>query len=278
MVWVVAPLSAELKDTMVTTSRPHPASAVGGLFAGMGEQLSGATSGEGAAETVYIVGKRGVRTEHVHGVQRTPAGSVSLLLPDGRFLMMNPAERTYWKTTAVALRGQIDAAQRQAGLRATSSHGRTGEIATIVGLRAERIAFTWSMPMPRPELPPDAPPEIAAMFADWPAALTMEGEFWVATDKYRSYAKAASQAANALAPIGLDVIPTDRMVLRSTIRSFGIEVDSVITAIGEEDVPASLFEIPVGYREVPGPVAGRNGRTGAGPGPLSPIDNAASAR
>lgn len=271
LVWLVAPLSADLKYTLLTTTRPHPASAMGGVFAGMAEQLPGAGSGEGSAEAIYIVGKRGVRTEYVHAARGTPAGAVSLLRPGGQFIMLDPATQTYWQTTVAALRGQLEATHRQSGLRPVSSSGRTGEIATIAGLRAERVAFTWSVALPRPELPRDAPPDVREMFADWPAALTMEGEFWVATDQYRSYAKAASEAAAALAPMGMDVIPTDRVVLRSTIRSFGIEVDAVVTSIAEEDVPAVLFEIPAGYREVPSPVAGGLPLT-------TRIDNAASAR
>jgi hypothetical protein len=271
LLWLAAPLSADLKYTLVTTARPHPASAMGGVFAGLADQLPGAGAGEGAAEAIYIVGKRGVRTEYVHATRGTPAGAVSLIRPGGQFIMLNPATQTYWQTTVTALRGQLETAAGLSGGRPVSSSGRTGEIATIAGLRAERVAFTWSMSLPRPELPKDTPPDVREMFADWPAALTMEGEFWVATDEYRGYAKAASQAAAALAPVGLDVIPSDRVVLRSTIRSFGIEVDAVVTSIAEEDVPAALFEIPAGYREVPAPVAG-------GRPPSARIDNAASAR
>ena len=45
------------------------------------------------------------------------------------------------------------------------------------------------------------------------------------------------------------------------MRIGGIELQSVVTSIGEEDVPASAFEIPAGYKEVPSP-AGKCRRIG----------------
>jgi hypothetical protein len=58
--------------------------------------------------------------------------------------------------------------------------------------------------------------------------------------------------------MGLDKMPLDAFVMRQIEGSpeLGYNLESVVTSIHERDAPASLFEIPSDYKEVPAPKIG----------------------
>ena len=161
------------------------------------------------------------------------AGPVILFREDGE-VVLDPATRTYWRMST--LRDRLaDRAALQPGFR------RTGEFATILGRRAERVVFTTSMPLP--VIPP----------AGFPSVLTLEGDLWVTTAE-PPYVKALRRLADLAGPPGNR---PEGLVLRQTLRTaaFGYEVEYSVTELIETDAATALFEIPADYREVAVPVA-----------------------
>ena len=53
--------------------------------------------------------------------------------------------------------------------------------------------------------------------------------------------------------MGLEKLVQGGIVLRQVMRFSGVQLESVVTAISEEDAPATLFTIPADYKEVPAP-------------------------
>src|SRR4030095_14345004 len=162
---------------------------------------------------------------------------------------LNPKARTFWKTTVE----QAAAMWRQLGIEPIITHKRTGEFATIAGLRAERIAFEWSMAFPLP------PEEKTALPPNAPAAMTMSGDLWVAVDRYKEYAARAVRTNSGLAALGMFKLLEEGIVLRSVLRSAsfgGQEIETTVTSISEEPAPASTFEVPADYKQVPRPGGG----------------------
>jgi hypothetical protein len=120
------------------------------------------------------------------------------------------------------------------------SFRRTGEFMTILGLRAEHVEVTMSVPVP---ITP--PPGL-------PTVLSMTGELWV-SDAYRAYSRSISRAiglSGALTP------ELEGIVLRQVVRNaqFGIEIEQVVTELIEAPLAAEMFEVPDGFRVI-GPAA-----------------------
>jgi len=122
---------------------------------------------------------------------------------------------------------------------------RTGEFATVAGVRAERAKLDIRMPLP-------VPPGMTG----FPTELSISGEAWLA-EQYKKYAAVSKTMASTMGAMGLEQMMAIGLPVRSIMRSelfAGKEVESIVTAIAEVTVPASTFEIPAGFTEVPAPM------------------------
>jgi len=205
----------EVRATPLPTASDPAFAAVGAMLRTMMPPGDSRTLVKGSA----------VRIEQGDGASAT----VVLMRPDGT-VILDSNTQTYWRAPSLSAFATGAASAPQATFR------RTGEFATIMGLRAERILFT--MPM---HLPVTPPPGVATV-------MTMDGEMWLAS-AFTAYAKAVAQATG-VTPAGRRDLP-DGMVLRQVMRNaqFGYEVEYVVTDLAEAPLASALFEIPDAYRE-----------------------------
>lgn len=184
-----------------------------------------------AAETVMLIRGDAIRVEQVQGAAR----SVLLIRPDGQFLL-DPDARTYWPIP------EMQAVLTASATAASPTVRRTGEFTTILGLQAERVEVTMSLPLPI------TPP------AGNPTVVPMTGELWL-SDAHRDYAKNINRA---LGPSGTVTPGIEGIVLRQIVRNvrLGIEIEHIVTELIEAPVAAEMFEVPEGFRRINGP-AGR---------------------
>ena len=166
-----------------------------------------------------------VRIEQGNGASAT----VVLMRPDGT-VILDSNTQTYWRSPSLSALVTGAASAPQATFR------RTGEFATIMGLRAERILLT--LPMRLPVTPPPGVPTV----------MTMDGEMWLA-GAFTAYTKAVAQATGVTLAGPRDL--PEGMVLRQVMRNahFGYEVEYVVTDFAEAPLAAALFEVPDAYRE-----------------------------
>jgi hypothetical protein len=242
---LAAPLQADLRYTMRTEVRKVQTTEVASSpFAFLGELLVKMIAPEGPVEARFIVGDKGARVEVSQTTFTVPAGAVVLRPPDGDIVVLNQAERTYWK---LSLLGAADILSQ---LYPEVTSTRTGEFETIAGARAERLTFGVTMNVPVPpglQLP-----------SDFPTTLNASGEMWVA-DQVASTSTLAGALNPLLTLFGLDKLAPKGLVVRQIVRSpiFGAyEVEMVATEIGEASAPPELFQVPADYREVPAPQLG----------------------
>jgi hypothetical protein len=245
---VSVPLRADLKYTVHIEMKKVEAPAgqpVNPMIAMMGESMIKEMLPAGGADLVYSVGEKGSRVEYVQAAMGQPAGSVNISLPDGTVIVVNPKDQTYWKTTAQAPVAMMQAA----GMKPTSTVKRTDKVETVAGLRCEVVTFDWKMDLPIPEA------ARASLPPDFPAAITMTGDTCLTRDQFKNYVDlmAKSQLSDLMSAMGLKEVTQGGIALRHTIRFGAMELQSLVTQIGEEEVPASAFEIPAGYKEVPAP-------------------------
>ena len=228
-----ASLQAELRYTLRMQLKPStvPAAAPDPNLAAIGGLVMEMIVPGGSSEITVITGERGTRIEANKGLIGMPKGGVMLQRPDGSIVGIDHASKTYWKS------GVPD----MAGIQATSK--RTGEVSTMAGEKVERVTFRIELPLGE------------AMKSISP--IVIEGDAWVA-ERFKKYTvvkgvKPGALGLFQLADLGLSL----RQIMRS--RMFGDkEIESVATDVREDPAPASLFEIPAGYKEVPGP--GKIGR------------------
>jgi hypothetical protein len=177
-------------------------------------------------DTVTYVGTEAIRIE-----RQVPTRSVVLLRADGQ-VVIDPGARTYSRVPELG--GLI----KEATALPPPAFRRTGEFATILNLRAERIELKISVPLPI------SPPP------GFPTVMVMTGDVWLA-DGYTSYAEGVRKATGLVAslPAGLE-----GLVLRQILRSaeFGFEVESRVTELVEGPIAPELFTVPAGYRDITG--------------------------
>ena len=248
---VGAPLRADLKYTTHSELKPstvadsQPANP---LFAMLGAQLIQQMLPNGTADTLYIIGDKGLRNEYIKGgMNQQPEGTVTLALANGDIIQLNAKEKTYWKTKAEAM----TAAMQAVGIQPEVGVTPTSESTTILGVRTQRSNFDISIPLPIPEQ------ARAQMPPGFPTSLTMSGEVWLATAPFEKYVSLMSRVNHVMAGMGLGKLMQGGIVMRQVMRSAmfnGQQLETMVTRIGEETVPASLFEIPADYKEVPAPV------------------------
>ena len=107
-----APLRAELKYTMRMEMKKSdtPAANANPMLGMMGEQMMKQMLPNGSTEIVYIVGDKGTRMEFTQAAMGQVAGAVNIAKPDGTMYVLDPQNKTYWKTTAQAASDAMKAA------------------------------------------------------------------------------------------------------------------------------------------------------------------------
>lgn len=236
---IATPLRAELKYTMHLEAKPSstPAAAPANpLTAMIGGIVVNTIAPAGGMDMTVTIGDRGARMEYPHAYMVIPAGGVALARPDGTMVVLDPAKRTYWRMA----KPDMSMFAAAGGPKVTVT--RTGEFGTVSGVRAERATIEIRLPLPLPagvQAPAGIPTEIV-----------MTGEAWL-SQQFKSYAKAAASLVGSDV-LGLDTIASEGFMMRSVLHGELLgdrELESVVTAIGETDVPASSFDIPAGYTE-----------------------------
>jgi hypothetical protein len=243
---VSTPLHAELKYTMhMEIKKAAPAQPANPMLGIVGDAVMKQMVPDGAADMVYLVGDKAARVEYLQAAMGLPAGTINLLTVDGTMAVLNPTEKTYWKTSATETLAKMKAAGVAIPEIAVK---RTGQFDTVAGAKCEVVTFDWKMALPIPEgaratLPPD-----------FPTTVTMTGDSCVAFDAYKQYADVINKGVNAMtAAMGFDKIAQGGFPLRQTFSMNGLEMRSTVTQIGEEAAPEHAFEIPPDYKEVPMP-------------------------
>lgn len=252
-----APLRAELKVTSKmqarqTANAPAGNDMVAAMVGPMLTQMYGGT--EGVEMTVTMNEDGRMRTDYVGAFAGMPAGAVVIMRADGTSVGFDPKAQTWWKMSDAMADPKVAAMMAQMKPEVTTK--RTGEFATVAGLKAERVSMAMRMPIPRPPGTENLPPEVLAMI---PSEIKMDGDMWVAPvhAKYtKIMAKVLTQGP--MAGMGIDKMLGDlqgltvRQVSRLSMLP-GYELETLVSKVVEEDVPDSVFDVPAGYKEIPMP-------------------------
>jgi hypothetical protein len=259
---IVAPLRADLKYTMKIEARPStvPAEAPANpLFAMVGGFVLGMIAPPGGVEMTTTVGTNGARIEYSKAYTVVPAGGALLVSPDGSITVIDPATKTYWKTT------KAESSAAMANISAQVDIKATGTSATVAGVQAQRSTISIKVPLPM-----GAGMQMPGM----PTDLAVSGEVWL-TDKYKNYSPMTAGIAGGLNALGFDKLSAAGFPMRTIMRSdlfAGQEIESVVTSLSEVTAPASTYQVPAGYKEVQpqmggpmgGPMGGMMGGMGGG--------------
>lgn len=236
-----APLAAELKFTTRMQARESATPVAADPVLGtLGTMLVESMLPGGSLEMTTIVGEKGMRVEWNKPLVGVPTGAVMLQRPDGTVIMIDPPAKTYWKMSADAVTGAL------AGSSPTVTTKKTGQFTEVAGTRCETVTYELRLPIPLPTG--------AQVPQGFPSELTMSGESCVA-EKYQAYGKLMGRVPG-ISALGGQKLAEAGLPMRQITRSpmFGAkEIESVVISIAEERVPASLFDIPAGYTEVPPP-------------------------
>jgi hypothetical protein len=173
---------------------------------------------------------------------------------DGSSVGFDAKAQTWWKM----VNPMEDPATKAmlAQLKPVVSTKRTGEFATVAGLKAERVSMTMQIAVPMPPGAEQLPAEMLAMI---PKEIRVDGDNWVSS-AHAHYVKSMTKvlAQGPMAGVGLDKLLNDlqglsvRQVMRMSMLA-GWELETLVTKIVEEDVPDSVFDVPTGYKEIPMP-------------------------
>ena len=251
MAVISAPLRAELKYTthMEIKKSDAPPAGLNPRIGMMADSIMKQLVPEGAADIIYMIGEKGARVEYAQAAMGQPAGAISLARPDGTLIVMNPKDKTYWKSTSQALTAKVQASGMPTPEVTTK---RTGRFETVAGIKCEMVEFDWKLPLPIPEQ------ARASLPPDFPTSIAMKGDSCTSVDQYQKYAEIAAKSAGPMMSVmGLDKIAQGGISLRQTMQMMGYEMRSAVTSIGEETVAETLFDIPADYKEVPPPTAGK---------------------
>lgn len=252
-----APLGAELKVTSRMSAKAVAGAPAGGdmMSAMVGPMLTQMFGGpEGIEMTVTINEDGRMRADYPKSFAGMPAGAVVITRADGTSVGYDPSAKTWWKMLDPS--SQPGMSEMMAQMKPDVSTKRTGEFATVAGLKAERVTMNMRMPIPMPPGSENMPAELLAMI---PKEITADGEMWVA-GVHAKYAKSIAKAMTMgpMAGMGLDKLLGDlqgltvRQVMRMSLLA-GHELETLVTKIVEEDVADSVFDIPTGFREIPMP-------------------------
>jgi hypothetical protein len=188
-----------------------------------------------SGETVTFINNKGARVEIVKAAGSMLKAGTVMIGRDATMAVVDAENKTYW-TLAAPPAGIFPP-----GIEPEMKYRRTGEFETIAGLRAERVTFSQTTPLPFTPAP------------RFPTSLVVEGEIWV-TDQYKSYGATMIRTLSALGTL-LAGVP-EGIIVRQTMRSaqFGYEVEHTLSDLVEAPLAPSLFEIPDGFRRVPAPL------------------------
>lgn len=248
--WFVASvsISADLKYTVRIEARKSAGTAdVDPMLTMLGNQILEATAPEGSVDMTVTLGNGVGRAEWSREMPGIPKGAVLLLRRNGTRVMFSPTDRTWWRV-AVPVLPEITERRRAQVTRTPSS-----ETTSIAGIVATRNATTVVIPFPEARA--------GEMVSGTPTELPLSGETWV-TSSLTKYVTRELRTFLGFGFLGFDAVPAGQFILRQVLRgpTFGdIELDSLVTSLVEEEVPASMFEVPPGFREVPAPPGGGGG-------------------
>jgi hypothetical protein len=161
---------------------------------------------------------------------------------DGSVIVINPAEKTYWRMTRPA---GAPGAPPAPSIKVE----RSGTFETIAGVRAERAAVEIRVPLP---IPADA------AMPGLPADIAIAADAWLA-DHYKKYAAMALGFSAVMGSPGANPLATAGFPMRTIMRGDlfgGQEIESLVTSISETAAPAGAFDVPSEYTEVPAPRVG----------------------
>jgi hypothetical protein len=233
------PLQADLSYTMrIEVRKAGEATLTNPALAGLGEALMQALASSGSSESTFAMSDAGTaRIEFAEETAAVPKGAVLLRRSDGTRVVLDPAERTYWMLPAVRVGSERSVVP-------DVSVQRTGEVETIAGVRAERVAYTVRLAGAQGQLPP----ELAAV-------MVLDGEMWIAS-AVKTPEAFRVETNPALRALGLDAVVGDGLVVRQIIRGpllNGYEIESLVTRLDTDPVAPALLAIPVDYSEIPAP-------------------------
>ena len=241
----VAPLGAELKYTVRTelkkSASPATADPMLGMIGGVVTQMM--VPG-GSVDATFTVGDRGIRVEWNKAMPGMPAGSVLLQRPDGSTVVMDPAAKTFFKLSLEQF------TQMQAGIDVKVT--KTTEKAVIAGEPTEK--YTFDIKMPLPGMAPGQAP------AGMPTEIALSGDAFI-SPKYKAFTSKTTKMMS-LTGFGLERLAAEGLSMKQIIRGAlfaGNDIEATITAVTVVDVPASQFEVPAGFKEVPPPGIGIGG-------------------
>ncbi len=241
-------LSAELKYTVRVEARKGTATGiVDPMLAMLGNQILEATAPEGSVDVTVVLGNGVARVQWSRAMPGIPAGAVLLQRRNGTRVMFNPADRTWWR---VAVPNLFEISERRRAVVKRTPSTDPGETRTIAGIAATRAALDVVIPFPEAQA--------GEMVSGTPKELPLNGEAWV-TSSLAKYATTEVRTVLGLGFLGFDAVPAGQFVLRQILRgpTFGdMELESIVTSLSEEEVPASMFEVPAGFTEVAGPRTG----------------------
>lgn len=252
-----APLGAELKVTSRMSARAVEGAPAGNdmMAAMVGPMIKQMYGGADGVETVVTMNEDGrMRTDYAGAFAGMPAGAAVIMRVDGTSVGIDATAKTWWKMADLA--SNPDAAAMLAQMKPEVQTKRTGEFATVAGLKAERVTMVMRMPIPMPPGADQLPPEMLAMI---PSEIRVDGDMWVAPAhaKYtKSMVKALAQGP--MAGLGIDKFLGDlqgltvRQVTRMSMLA-GYELETLVSKVVEEDVPDSVFDVPAGFKEIPMP-------------------------
>jgi hypothetical protein len=251
-----APLQADLKVVsklevrkVETTEAPNP------FFAMMGNAMAQQMTQMNGMETTTFIGEGRVRTEMSKPLPNLPPFTITIMRADGTMIGINPTDKTYYESKMPDMSALLEQ-----GMKPTVTVNRTGESATLLGRRVEQVMVEMKMPLPIPpeaaaQLPPGFPSEIVMTIENWTAeALKQYG-----TEMVKGNPTMAALGLGDVADIGFAM----RQILRSPMLA-GYEMETTVTSVSEESLPASLFDVPDGYTQVAAPT----GMPGMGGGSL----------
>ena len=254
-----APLSAELKVNSRMVARQVAGAQAGHdmMAAMVGPMLTQMYGGaEGVEMTVTMHEDGRVRTDYVGSFSGMPAGAAVIMRVDGTSVGFDTRAHTWWKMLDPM--ADPGTAAMLAQLKPEAATKRTGEFATVAGLKAERVSITLQMAIPIPPGAEQLPPQMRAMI---PKEIRVDGDTWVAS-AHAKYMKTMTKllTQGPMAGIGLDKLLNDlqglsvRLVMRLSVLA-GYELETSLSKVVEEDVPDGVFEVPAGYKEIPMPTA-----------------------
>jgi hypothetical protein len=243
---MTSPLRAELKYTMHMEAHkstvpvtPDP------VMGGMADTIIQMMLPNGPFNTVTTVGDKGIRMDPDKAAVGVPQGAWMLIKADGSMYVINPADKTYWKSAVPDLSQMFPTPP-------TITTKATQESATIAGVKADKVEVELKLPIP---IPPGVTPP-PGMATD----LVFTQELWTtkAFDKYKTPLALMGKSQGMMA-LGGDKIASLGFALKTVMRGpmYGDqEIEVVVTKIGEEAAPADAFEIPAGFKEVPPRIGG----------------------